>query len=268
MTWNSADWNSEDSDAGKAEAMDCDQVFDILTRGPFPTGTPCDEPVERHLGICAECQRLAEALRPAIELFQEAIDPEESRDLPGYWSATATERLTPMSFSRQEFQPDALLLTRQYANQELTSAAVTTWRMVALVAVGITIGCLLTIRDWGNWQGLSSSVAGRQPQNWSTLAASPVADAVGRLREADRLGLVALPAACFQQHAGELSEEHLEGHLRADLLLADASQSRLSCCSGCHHAGAAGISRHATVRVAQSCQYCHAEPRVSVQGWD
>ena len=46
--------------------MNCDQVFDILTRGPFPTGTSCDTPVEAHLNTCAECRRLAEALRPAL----------------------------------------------------------------------------------------------------------------------------------------------------------------------------------------------------------
>jgi hypothetical protein len=28
--------------------MNCDQVFDVLTRGPFPTGEPSDEPVEHH----------------------------------------------------------------------------------------------------------------------------------------------------------------------------------------------------------------------------
>ena len=65
--------------------MDCDQVFTILTRGPFPTGEPWDEQVEAHLENCSDCWRLAEALRPALELFQEAIPPAESRDLPGYW---------------------------------------------------------------------------------------------------------------------------------------------------------------------------------------
>jgi hypothetical protein len=65
--------------------MDCDQVFMILTRGPFPTGEAWDEQVETHLESCAECWRLAEALRPALEVFQEAVPPAESRELPGYW---------------------------------------------------------------------------------------------------------------------------------------------------------------------------------------
>ena len=65
--------------------MDCDQVFMILTRGPFPTGEAWDEQVEAHLESCADCWRLAEALRPALEVFQEAVPPAESRELPGYW---------------------------------------------------------------------------------------------------------------------------------------------------------------------------------------
>jgi hypothetical protein len=65
--------------------MDCDQVFMILTRGPFPTGEIWDEEVESHLEYCADCWRLAEALRPALEVFQEAVPPSEGRDLPGYW---------------------------------------------------------------------------------------------------------------------------------------------------------------------------------------
>ena len=65
--------------------MDCDQVFMILTRGPFPTGEAWDEQVENHLETCADCWRLAEALRPALEVFQEAVPPAESRELPGYW---------------------------------------------------------------------------------------------------------------------------------------------------------------------------------------
>jgi hypothetical protein len=65
--------------------MDCDQVFMILTRGPFPTGESTDEHVEDHLETCGDCWRLAEALRPAQEVFQEAVPPYEGRDLPGYW---------------------------------------------------------------------------------------------------------------------------------------------------------------------------------------
>jgi hypothetical protein len=65
--------------------MECEQVFKILTRGPFPTGEAWDEQVEAHLETCTDCWRLAEALRPALEVAQEAVPPAEGRNLPGYW---------------------------------------------------------------------------------------------------------------------------------------------------------------------------------------
>jgi len=64
--------------------MNCEQVFAILTRGPFPTGDLSDSEVEIHLVFCPDCQRLAAALQPVEDCFQEAVSPEESRDLPGY----------------------------------------------------------------------------------------------------------------------------------------------------------------------------------------
>lgn len=65
--------------------MDCDHVFYVLTRGPFPSGAPEDDECQLHLETCVDCWRIAEALRPADDLFQEAVPASESRDLPGYW---------------------------------------------------------------------------------------------------------------------------------------------------------------------------------------
>lgn len=65
--------------------MNCDQVFDVLTRGPFPSGAASDLAVQRHLASCGECRQLAEALRPALDLIHESVPPEESWGLPGYW---------------------------------------------------------------------------------------------------------------------------------------------------------------------------------------
>ena len=62
----------------KRTLLNCDQVFDVLTRGPFPTGEPEDDAVERHLRACHECRRLAEALRPAVALLHEAIETDEA----------------------------------------------------------------------------------------------------------------------------------------------------------------------------------------------
>ena len=68
----------------------CDDVFFVLTGGPFPTGKPTDALVEHHLAECESCRRLAEALRPAESLVPEAVTPEESRALPSYRGGQAT----------------------------------------------------------------------------------------------------------------------------------------------------------------------------------
>src|SRR6478609_4205974 len=67
--------------------INCDHVFEILTRGPFPSGDPQDAAVEMHLLACHECRELAEALRPAVDLFHESIPVGEQEELPGYRGA-------------------------------------------------------------------------------------------------------------------------------------------------------------------------------------
>ncbi|HEY1065833.1 MAG TPA: hypothetical protein VGE52_06980 [Pirellulales bacterium] len=67
------------------KSVDCDQVFEILTSGPFPTGGATDDAVESHLAECSACRRLAEALAPALDLIHESLRPDESAGLPEYW---------------------------------------------------------------------------------------------------------------------------------------------------------------------------------------
>lgn len=62
----------------------CDDVFDTLTREPFPSGAADDEIVESHLAVCHECRRLAEAFRPAVGLFHESLSVESDDELPMY----------------------------------------------------------------------------------------------------------------------------------------------------------------------------------------
>ena len=101
--------------------MDCDQVFMILTRGPFPTGEAWDEQVEAHLETCTDCWRLAEALRPALEVFQEAIPPSESRELPGYWgdarpAGLVLSQMTQSAGTRTALAPGVRQLQQHYRN--------------------------------------------------------------------------------------------------------------------------------------------------------
>ena len=115
----------------------------------------CDAPVEAHLSVCAECRRLAEALRPAVELFQEAVDPEESRDLPGYWCAVTADSPQPAVSYAREVESTAAeprLLPHTRVDQQWTALAA--WRMAAMLAVGIALGTLAgsrLVQDRFDW---------------------------------------------------------------------------------------------------------------------
>src|SRR4051794_12071787 len=91
--------------AVKRTLINCDQVFEVLTRGPFPTGGPDDEAVERHLRACHECRQLAEALRPAVALMHEAVAADQAADLPEYqgalpWTRPQRRRLSVVRLAK------------------------------------------------------------------------------------------------------------------------------------------------------------------------
>jgi hypothetical protein len=229
--------------------MNCDQVFDVLTRGPFPTGTSCDVPVEAHLNKCAECRQLAEALRPALELFQEAVDPEESRDLPGYWCGTAddsrrgTVSYAPELQSRSNtprVSPRAAIVRR--------SAARTASRMAAMLALGVALGSLASagwVLDGTAWAPFGNNTP-VIPETTQELPARPAL--------LERINLAVLPAACFRDGRAHDSPDRSP----REQLLAGAELRGIGCCSGCHNSVADAVPRAATAKVAQSCQLCHA----------
>lgn len=228
--------------------MNCDQVFDILTRGPFPTGTACDSAVEAHLSECASCHQLAEALRPALELFQEAVDPEESRDLPGYWCALVAQPRQPaVSCARDPELPRTAprSLAKPAALPGLT--ALTAWRLAAMLALGLALGSLAASR----WNGPVAGTPPREPVVLTVAPAGeqPLSDAAARSEWA------VLPAACLGHRPGT-GPRHRE---HQDRLLAHADLSNVRCCSGCHNATSDKVPGAATAKVARHCQVCHAD---------
>lgn len=227
--------------------MNCDQVFDILTRGPFPTGAACDEHVEAHLDECAECHRLAEALRPALELFQEAVDPEESRDLPGYFCAGGAERQSPvLSYAAEyETRPTRRRLPDQL-QQVRARVPVTAWRTAAMIAIGVTVGLLLSSGAAERF-GLPTGTTGGVPL--------PPVSQQAIISQADWMQLASLPAACY----GHKPDHAPRYRLQDNQLLARAKLENLNCCSGCHNAASDSVPSSATFLVAQSCRHCHEE---------
>lgn len=229
--------------------MNCDQVFDILTRGPFPTGTACDSHVEAHLRNCSECNRLAEALRPALELFQEAVDPEESRDLPGYWCAVATDRTQPAVVqAKQVPQP---VVTNRWAKAPVVKhfSGVAVWRLAAALVLGITVGAVLSVR------GTLDAFSPLPPRVAEAIAQSSSNDHHGYpfLTVSDRKQLAVLPAACFRHHPGSAPRYSVT----TPQVLGQADLANLNCCTECHNATSDVVSTSATLTVTQSCQICH-----------
>lgn len=227
--------------------MNCDQVFDILTRGPFPTGTACDTPVEAHLNVCRDCRRLAEALRPALELFQEAIGPEESRDLPGYWCAVATEPTQPAVSYAQELKPRRMA-GGTWAKDSLARhwSGVTVWRMAAMLALGVTVGSLVGSRVMLEGRGTIPPVG-------SPLVPLAAGDDHEDSSVGARTEWAVLPAACSRNRPGTGPRYSVRG----DRLLANADLANLNCCSECHNANSDTVPSAATMKVTQHCQVCH-----------
>lgn len=121
--------------------MNCDQVFDILTRGPFPTGCDSDAAVELHLQACYDCRQLAEALRPAVELFHESIDEDELADLPGYHGCVG---LTEHSSTRVQTHAWAKKSLPRWAGGPSHRRA--TWQVVsAVLLAGVLAGLMISV---------------------------------------------------------------------------------------------------------------------------
>jgi hypothetical protein len=234
--------------------MNCDQVFDVLTRGPFPTGTACDPPVEAHLSVCPECRRLAEALRPALELFQEAVGPEESRDLPGYWCAVTADRPQPaVSFAKDVATRRAMAPAERGRTPLVGNlSALAAWRLAAALALGVMLGSLVSGRlPLAGFSALP-------PANDEALPA-PADDDHLRLTPAQHKMLAARPAACFNFQSRP-APRYTVG---TPQLLASGDLGTLNCCTGCHNANSDSVSSFATTAVSQACQICHQEKSLS-----
>jgi hypothetical protein len=140
------------------DAMDCDQVFMVLTRGPFPTGEAWDEDVEAHLESCADCWRLAEALRPALEVFQEAVPPAESRELPGYWGDARPAAAVVSDLSRASVRVALASRARRFARSypayhqyPLTNPASSELLRVVVFSSAVAAAAICAAIIWWIW---------------------------------------------------------------------------------------------------------------------
>lgn len=249
----------------KRMLLNCDQVFDVLTRGPFPTGQPQDEAVERHLRACHECRQLAEALRPAVSLLHEAVAADEAQSLPEYqgalpWKRPDRQRLSisrlvapPKPRRSVRTSPAAKVATRGTMPPMQPRGVV---RLIAAALLVFATGAVLLAFAWAPndelWRG-----AGRLTLAPNARLSRPPSAAENLPADTGLLTLAALnlPTACLSPAHRPVSTADAA---RIAAALADGSLGLLHCCTECHHAG---VTSPPGVRLAatslQACHVCH-----------
>jgi hypothetical protein len=225
--------------------MNCDQVFDVLTRGPVPTGDASDEAVERHLRACHECRQLAEALQPAVELLHESIAREEAAELPEYQGALAAIERSVATADQMRPRPLSIQqLARTRAGEKRQAAWTNFIQFAAVLVLFAAVGSLV-------WS-VVTTVKHRPGQSELLASVLPAESrSAARLDEQGFVTLAALklPARCFPRE----SLLHAAGGNAAAI-----NQEALHCCTQCHNSAKSvrpGTQLVAAMR--QSCLACH-----------
>lgn len=265
--------------------MNCDQVFSILTRGPFPSGDVTDGAVEAHLSLCSECRHFADALRPDGHIDVESLIPEESRGLPYYWglaalpagdptgAATATQgrrthrRRKPTFFERHE-----------------PLAHFSGWQLAFAVVMGAMLGTLLKYLGYADGAVPQNEVAASTPPASAAMSAvnssaMDTADAsMVSLAEARGMNTAEPPANWNAQLASKLGATPACCEIRLTGFDAQPEEDDLkplaartagsdACCTKCHNASAQRFALAATTaKIVRSCQVCHVEAATSRLG--
>jgi hypothetical protein len=244
--------------------LNCDQVFEVLTRGPFPTGQPEDVAVEQHLRACHDCRQLAEALRPAISLLHEAVAADEAIDLPEYqgslpWKRPRQERRLSIArlATRREAkqnQPTVAATPRATIGQPRQPQMVSAVRFIAAGLLIAALGLLLsgTMLSSGTRRKLSDFT-----KTFQQPAADPPQQVVALPTEMGLLTLASLklPATCIPLTHQPRSAEHAAEITAA---LEDGSLVPLRCCTECHRAGTPQPKAEQLIAITQqNCMVCH-----------
>ncbi|MGY8771640.1 MAG: hypothetical protein ACKVH8_24755 [Pirellulales bacterium] len=208
----------------------CDDIFDTLTRGPFPTGDACiDEPTERHLQCCHACRTLAEAFRPATEVLEESLPHDVSSDLPVYQGAYWEQQ----SVSWEPVSPKTQTQSSQYI------------KPMAVLAASILV--LIFVGGWGSSANFFASQipsSFHEPADTQELAKQ-------------HLMSLSLPVSCVSAPIENAETPFVHaGHL-----------SGLQCCSECHNAGVerdnplkmASLTSGSLLAIVDSCRACHTQ---------
>jgi hypothetical protein len=201
--------------------LTCDHVFDVLTREPFPSGGVDDEVVESHLAVCHECRQLAEAFRPAVGLFHEALSAGFDNELPMYRGRLKSITQTPPE--KLLFTPRRVECSRSEQRHSLTRRSLAI--AASLVLVGsVVVAMLVALPRTGDSVPAASTVRATQDRDYTLLATLEI-----------------------------------PGNCRSLLEYSDrALVTEFVCCTKCHHATSRVASTNLAIgRTSAACAACH-----------
>lgn len=230
--------------------MNCDQVFDVLTRGPFPSGTSDDADVELHLAACHDCRQLADALRPAVDMFHEAMPRDEYDDLPGYQGSLreSDARSLPLAVAMMLDRPQAEV-TAVCERRRKIAPETSSWRLaVTALLVLAFAGLLWSVNSNSNdgWTFEGSGASGADQ-----IRFQPNADGLLQLANLE------LSSECgLMSHRGQIGTTTSTNNPNDG----GSQTQHFVCCTQCHHA-TSSRSRPTpphTISVAMAaCTACH-----------
>lgn len=232
--------------------VDCDLVFDVLTRGPFPpvydsrelrTADVDVQAIEAHLLDCYECRQLAEALRPSVNLIHEALSDEERSSLPSFTDNAMMNRLHSRIIEAVfESEEDPARVRR-------IDRACKTWLAPATVLLPIAAVLLLMLFATNSTGVISplSSVSRSMSRSMASLVGSDATDN----RLIDNKSLAQLPAGCLVPVVWSENTKEAEADPTDHQVV-----SRDSNCSDCHD-GITDETSPQTHEKNNECAACH-----------
>jgi hypothetical protein len=230
--------------------MNCDHVFAILTRGPFPSGSEHDEAVEAHLQFCTDCQRLAAALRPNSESKSEVVGLDDGQALPGYWGdalPSTSELAVSLRDQSRQLQVER---RRRRSVRRPSQTNLHLWQFTAAVALGIVLAAALR------------SLVSPHVQSTKYGSESPLADGVRSFSQRDSgemLALLDLKPVCRGGSPGTTLplDPTDDAAPFADPTITTPTSDKI-CCTQCHRAGGEiNLNTAQMARFQHSCRACH-----------
>lgn len=215
--------------------ISCDDVFERLTRGPFPGNAEGEDAcVEAHLAVCHECRMLAEALRPAVSAMQlaSAFGPTSVPSLPEYRGRLPALCDGSSDAASVAAPPDTRV---EPPLRDRVFRTALGWPVALALALGVIVGAMAA----GGWFERSPRTA----RQWAWTV-GPV-DHTRTLVEANAvLGSLDLQFVCWNPRREDGAAE-----ARAD--------AGLRCCTECHFARSTRVHSVDMARLSQACVACH-----------